>query len=151
MPKILYLVNEDWAFRQHFLPIARMARSIGLDVVVATRVRQSADLITAEGFRVVPLESERRSLGPHEIARSMVRIARIIRAEQADIVHCIALRMVVLGGISARRCGASRLVLAPTGLGHLWIANGPIERLGRPLVRFIVGRWLRRPGTHYVF
>src|SRR3954470_23168851 len=144
MPKILYLVNEDWAFRQHFLPIARMARAIGLEVVVATRVRQSADLITAEGFRVVPLESERRSLGPLEIQRSVARIARIMRAEQADIVHCLALRMGVLGGIAAPPAAARRLVLAPTGLGHLWIANGPIERLGRPLVRFIVGRWLRR-------
>ena len=44
MPKILYVVNEDWAFRQHFLPIARMARSIGLEVVVATRVRQSGSI-----------------------------------------------------------------------------------------------------------
>jgi glycosyltransferase involved in cell wall biosynthesis len=151
MPKLLYLVTEDWFFVSHFLPMARTAKAAGFEVVVATRVRDQAERITAEGFRVVVLENERRSFGPFEAMRGFSRMARIVRRERPDIVHCIALRMVVLGGLAARVGGAKRLVLAPTGLGHVWSNDGPIERIARALARLIVGRWLNGPATRYLF
>ena len=151
MPKLLYLITEDWFFVSHFLPMARAARAAGFEVVVATRVRAHGARIAAEGFRVVSLENERRSFGPFEALRGFFRIVRIVREERPDIVHCIALRMVVLGGLAARMGGARQLVLAPTGLGHLWSDNGLIERFARALSRIVAGRWLRRPGTRYLF
>src|SRR5262249_50448157 len=143
MPKLLYLVTEDWFFVSHFLPMARTARAAGFDVVVATRVRDHARRIEAEGFRVVPLEGERRSLGAFEVLRGFRRIVRIVRSERPDIVHCIALRMVALGGLAARLGGARRLVLAPTGLGTLWSVDSALHRLARGLLRVVIGRWLR--------
>ncbi|HMK81649.1 MAG TPA: glycosyltransferase family 4 protein [Xanthobacteraceae bacterium] len=151
MPKLLYLITEDWFFVSHFLPMARTAQAAGFEVVVATRVRAHAGQIAAAGCRVVALESERRSFGPWEAVRGFLRMARVVRDEQPDIVHCIALRMVVLGGLAARVAGARRLVLAPTGLGHVWSNNGPIERVARALARLIVGRWLNRADTRYLF
>jgi glycosyltransferase involved in cell wall biosynthesis len=151
MPKLLYLVTEDWFFASHFLPMARTARAAGFEVVIATRVRHHAARIEAEGFRVVPLESERRSLGILEALRGFLRVARIVRAERPDLVHCIALRMVAIGGLAARAGGAKRLVLAPTGLGLLWSEESLPNRLARALLRFVVGRLLRGPRTHYLF
>jgi glycosyltransferase involved in cell wall biosynthesis len=151
MPKFLFFHSEDWAFLRHFMPMARAAQRAGFEVAVAVRVRNDAHRLEAAGCRVVPLEAERGSLGPLEILGSIARMARIVKAERPDVVQCIALRTVVLGGVAARLAGAPRLVLAPTGLGHLWIENGPIERLGRPLVRFLIGRALRGPRTRYVF
>jgi glycosyltransferase involved in cell wall biosynthesis len=151
MPKLLFFHSEDWAFCRHFLPMARAAQAAGFDVAVAVRVRNDAERLVAAGCRVIPLEAERRSLGPLEIIRAVLRMIRIVRTERPDVVHCIALRTVVLGGLAARFAGAPRLVLAPTGLGHLWIENGPIERLARPLARFMIGRVLRGPATHYLF
>ena len=151
MPKLLYLVTEDWFFVSHFLPMARTAKAAGFEVVVATRVRDHAARIEAEGCRVVALENERRSFGPFEALRGFFRMVRIVREERPDIVHCIALRMVVLGGLAARFGGARRLVLAPTGLGHVWSNHGPVETVARTLARFIVGRWLKRPDTRYLF
>ena len=151
MPKLLYLVTEDWFFVSHFLPMARTAKAAGFEVVVATRVRDHGARIAAEGFRVVALENERRSFGAFEALRGFFRMVRIVREERPDIVHCIALRMVVLGGLAARFGGAKRLVLAPTGLGHLWSNNGPIERVARALARFVVGHWLKGPDTRYLF
>jgi glycosyltransferase involved in cell wall biosynthesis len=151
MPKLLYLITEDWFFVSHFLPMARAARAAGFEVLVATRLRAHAAQIAAEGIRVVSLESERRSLGVVEILRSVLRMRAIVRTERPDIVHCIALRMVVLGGLAAKLAGAKAVVLAPTGLGHLWIENGPVERLARVLTRFVVGRWLRGARTRYLF
>ena len=86
-----------------------------------------------------------------EALRGFFRIARIVRAERPDIVHCIALRMVAIGGLAARAGGAKRLVLAPTGLGLLWSEDTPVNRAARAVLRFIVGTWLRRKNTHYLF
>ena len=151
MPKLLYLVTEDWFFVSHFLPMARAARAAGFDVVVATRVRDHAARIEAEGCTVVPLEGERRSLGVFEALRGFLRIAAIVRAERPDLVHCIALRMVALGGLAARAGGAKRLVLAPTGLGLLWSEDTALDRVARAALRMIIGRWLRGPQTRYLF
>ena len=151
MPKLLYLVTEDWFFVSHFLPMARAARAAGFEVVVATRVRAHGERIEAEQCRVIPLENERRSFGPLRALPAFLRMVRLVRAERPDVVHCIALRMVVLGGIAARLGGAKRLVLAPTGLGHVWIDDGLRERLARAFARVAIGRWLRREGTRYLF
>jgi glycosyltransferase involved in cell wall biosynthesis len=150
-PKILYVVAEDWFFCQHFLPMARVAREIGCEVVVATRLRARRSDIEAAGCRVVSLESDRGSLSVIELLRSVVRIRDIVRSERPDIVHCIALRMVVIGGSAARLAGAKAMVLALTGLGHVWIENGMLERTARGVARVIIGRLLRRPGSRYLF
>jgi glycosyltransferase involved in cell wall biosynthesis len=151
MPKLLYLVTEDWFFVSHFLPMAREARAAGFEVAVATRVRDQAVRIEAEGCRVVPLEGERRSLGPVEALRGFFRIARIVRMERPDVVHCIALRMVALGGLAAKAGGAKRLVLAPTGLGLLWSEDSFFNRIARAMLRTVIGRWLRGGETRYLF
>jgi glycosyltransferase involved in cell wall biosynthesis len=151
MPKLLYFHSEDWAFCQHFLPMARAAQAAGFEVAVAVRVRDHAERLAAAGCRIIPLEAERRSLSPFEIVGGFARMVGIVRAERPDVVHCIALRPVVLGGLAARLGGVRRLVLAPTGLGHLWIENGPVERLARPLARLLIGRVLRGASTRYLF
>jgi glycosyltransferase involved in cell wall biosynthesis len=151
MPKLLFFHSEDWAFCQHFLPMARAAQAAGFEVAVAVRVRNDAARLAAAGCRVIPLEAERRSLSAFEIVRSFIRMLRIVRQERPDVVHCIALRPVVLGGLAARFAGVRRLVLASTGLGHLWIENGPAVRVARPLARLVIGQVLRGGGTRYLF
>src|SRR5438128_8656743 len=86
-----------------------------------------------------------------EALRGLCRIVQIVRTERPDIVHCIALRMVAIGGLAARAGGAKRLVLAPTGLGLLWSEESVFNRFARSLLRFVIGRVLRGRNTHYLF
>jgi glycosyltransferase involved in cell wall biosynthesis len=151
MPKILYLVTEDWFFVSHFLPMARAARDCGLQVVVATRVRADGERLEGEGFSVIAIESRRGSFSPLRSLRDFLQALKVVRAERADIVHCIALRPVVIGGLAAKLAGTGALVVAPTGLGHLWIEDGIAVRVARAFVRIIVGSWLRGPRTRYLF
>jgi glycosyltransferase involved in cell wall biosynthesis len=151
MPKILYLVTEDWFFVSHFLPMAKVARDCGFEVVVATRVRKEGERLKAEGFSVIPIESKRGSASLLRSLRDFVQSYKIARSERADVVHCIALRPVVIGGVAAKLAGTGALVLAPTGLGHLWIERGVGVRFARKIVGAIVGSWLRGPRTRYLF
>ena len=151
MPKILYLVTEDWFFVSHFLPMAQAARDCGLQVAVATRVRAHGERLKAEGFSVIAIESKRGSFSPLRSLRDFIQALKIVREERADIVHCIALRPVVIGGVAAKLAGTGALVVAPTGLGHLWIERGIAVRVARKIVSAIVGSWLRGPRTRYLF
>lgn len=151
MPKLLFFVTEDWFFVSHFLPMARAAREAGFDVAVAARVREGGARLEAEGLKVIPLDAERGSLGLFEGVRNLARAIKIVRGERPDVVHCIALRSIVVGGAAAKFASDAALVLAPTGLGQLWVEQGPTARFLRTMVRFIVGSWLRGPNTHYLF
>jgi glycosyltransferase involved in cell wall biosynthesis len=151
MRKLVYLITEDWFFVSHFLPMARAARAAGFDVVVATRVRRHGAAIEAAGFRVVAIEAERRSLGPLELVRTVLRLTRLLRAERPAIVHAIALRMIVLGGLAAWLSGTKALVLAPTGLGYLWSENGLAHRVMRAATRLLVGGLRLTRRTRYLF
>lgn len=151
MPKLLYLATEDWFFLSHFLPMARAARECGFDVVVATRTGAATAKLVAEGLEVVPLTTRRGNLGIVRGVRDFVQILKIVRAQRADVVHCISLQCIVVGGIAAKLTGVRALVLAPTGLGHLWLERGMVAGIFRALVRTIVGFWLRGPRTFYLF
>ena len=149
--KLLYLSTEDVAFCQHFLVMARAAVAAKLDVAVATKVRKHGKKISDEGIRPISLETERGSLSPIEAVAGIARMIAIIRREKPDIVHCIGLRMVLLGGTAARIAKARKVILAPTGLGHLWVTDRPTERIVRRLVRFVIGGVLRKSNVHFLF
>jgi glycosyltransferase involved in cell wall biosynthesis len=150
-PKILYLITEDWFFCRHFLPIARAAHRGGFAVVVAARPSAAAHQIRAEGFDLVEWSNDRGSMSPQELIRSIARLVTIVRRERPDVLQCISIRVALLGGIAARIAGVKATVLAPTGLGDLWLRDGSVAALARAATRFTLSRMLRRPGTHYLF
>jgi glycosyltransferase involved in cell wall biosynthesis len=99
---------------------------------------------------VIPLEAERRSLNPMAAGYAAGQLASILRAEKADIVHCIALKPILIGGFAAAMAGVPRRIFALTGLGFLGARSGIAGRLARQTVRILV-RGLATRQTHYLF
>ena len=62
--RLLYVVNEDWAFLLNRLPMARAAQKAGFEVHVATRVNDGARAIEAEGFTLHPIPLQRGGISP---------------------------------------------------------------------------------------
>lgn len=151
MPKLLFVVTEDWFFVSHFMPMARAAQAAGFDVAVATRLRKHGEALAAAGLRAIPVEAERASLDPGNLAQTFFRLVQVIRRERPDVVHCIALKSVVLGGLAARLAATNAIILAPTGLGELWVGEGMRYRLVRAAIRTIVRAGLRARHIRYVF
>jgi glycosyltransferase involved in cell wall biosynthesis len=136
-PKLLFLVTEDWYFCSHRLPAARAARAAGFDVVVATRVRAHGDRICDEGFALRPIGWRRRGDGVLGAAWAISEIAGLYRAEQPDLVHHIALKSVLFGGIALRRAfpapeRAPVAIDSIMGLGSGFSAASFAARLRRP-------------------
>jgi len=148
--KLVFVVTEDWFFASHFLPMARAARELGLEVAVVTRVRSHREAIEATGARVIPLEAERRSINPMAAGYAAGQLAAILKGEKADIVHCIALKSILVGGFAATLAGLDRRVYALTGLGFLGARTDRVGRLAQRAVRLLV-RGLQTPETRYLF
>jgi glycosyltransferase involved in cell wall biosynthesis len=101
-PKLLFLVTEDWYFCSHRLPVARAARDAGFEIVVASRVRAHGRQISEEGFTLRPIAWRRRGDGPLGAVRAISEIARLYRAERPDLLHHVALKPVLFGGLARR-------------------------------------------------
>jgi glycosyltransferase involved in cell wall biosynthesis len=135
-PRLLYLVTEDWYFCSHRLPVARAARDAGFEVVVATRVQRHGERIRAEGFRPCPLPWRRRGDGAAGAVRALAALVALYRREMPDIVHHVALKPVLFGGIALRLAflrGGRRpaAVAAVTGFGSGPLPGTPLARLAR--------------------
>ncbi|MCG7393523.1 glycosyltransferase family 4 protein [Microvirga sp. ACRRW] len=148
--KLVFVVTEDWFFVSHFLPMARAARELGLDVAVVTRVQAHREAIEATGARVIPLQVERRSINPMTAGYAAGQLAAILKGEKADIVHCIALKSILVGGFAATLAGIDRRVYALTGLGFLGARTDSVARLSKRAVRLLV-RGLQTGRTRYLF
>jgi glycosyltransferase involved in cell wall biosynthesis len=136
-PKLLFLVTDDWYFCSHRLPAARAARAAGFDVVVATRVRAHGNRIYEEGFALRPIGWRRLGDGLLGGGRAIFEIAGLYRTERPDLVHHIALKPVLFGGI-ARRLASAGTKNSPVaidsvmGLGSGFSAANFAARLRRP-------------------
>ncbi len=137
-PKLLFLATEDWYFWTDRLPVARAAREAGFAVIVAARVRAHAERIRAEGFALRPLAWRRRGDGLLGAARAVLAIVRLYRAERPDIIHHVALKPMLFGGLARRlafaRGAAAATVDSVMGLGSGFSGTTLARRLGRRLL-----------------
>jgi glycosyltransferase involved in cell wall biosynthesis len=78
------------------------------------------------------------------------QLASILRAEKADMVHCIALKGILVGGVAAAMAGIDRRVYALTGLGFLGARQDLVGRLSQRAVRLLI-RGLSTRATRYLF
>jgi glycosyltransferase involved in cell wall biosynthesis len=149
--KLVFIVTEDWFFASHFLPMVLAAQEMGLEAVVVTRVRDHRAAIERTGARVIPLEAERRSLNPMAAGYAAGRLAAILRAEKPDLVHCIALRAILVGGAAAVLAGVGRRVYALTGLGFFGARDDLVGRGARAALRFLIRGPLENAHTRFLF
>lgn len=148
--KILYLVTEDWYFCSHRLPLAVAARQAGYAVTVVTRVRQHGDAITSAGIKLIPLPWSRGERSPLKVLRALWLIYRILRDEQPDLLHNVALKPVLYGSLVAPFAGVRRVVNALAGLGLLYSSKQSRFRRLRVALQPILRGLLSRPRTRVI-
>jgi glycosyltransferase involved in cell wall biosynthesis len=148
---ILFIVTEDWFFCSHFQPMARAALAAGFEVAVATRVRDHGGVIEALGCRLLPFEADRKSLNPFKVVGALARMRQLIAAEKPDIIHLIALRSIIVGGLAARLAGVSRRVVALTGMGLIGAAETMRARAARAAIRFYIRTVVDGPRARFLF
>jgi len=120
-PKLAYVVTEDWYFYTHRLPFAQAAQKAGFEVVVITRYGSDAKRIEEQGIRVIPLAISRSGMNPLSELLTVSRLASLLRKEQPDVVHLIALKPVLLGNLAAYLARIPRRISTLAGLGTFFV------------------------------
>ena len=133
--KLLFVVNVDWFFISHRLPIALEAIKHGYEVHIATTITDKIDFLESSGLIVHPIHLHRsRSIVIHS---EFLEILSIIRSVSPDIVHLITIKPVLLGGIAARLVDVPAVVSAVSGLGFAFLSNGVVSLLRRIIISIL--------------
>ncbi len=135
MPKLMYVISEDWFFCSHFLERAAAAREAGYDVVVMTRERAHGGTIRAAGIRLLPVKFDRRSVNPVSECLSLLRIYLAYRRERPDVLHHVAAKAILYGSLAACFFPKPAIVNAPVGMGYVFSSRQRLARLLRPCLR----------------
>ncbi len=132
--KLLFVVNVDWFFLSHRLPIALKAQQAGFEVHIATGITEKLNVLESYGLKVHPLVLVRGGLGMLNAVITIFELLRIFKAVQPDVVHLVTIKPVLLGGLVARRLRVPALVSAVSGLGYVFTAKGRLARLRQWMV-----------------
>ena len=130
---LMFVVNVDWFFLSHRLPIALHAQRQGYQVHIATGLTDKLDELQRHGLVVHPLTLDRSSAGLGNAWRTMAQLWKVFRAVRPDVVHLVTIKPVLLGGLVARLVGVPAVVAAVSGLGFVFVAHGATA---------VVRRWL---------
>lgn len=135
--KLLFVVNVDWFFCSHRLPIALGAMRNGYEVHIATTFTNPRyrEILVGHGFFLHDLMIDRSGKDFVSLLRNFLHVYHICSSLKPDLVHLVTIQPVLIGGLAARAAGAKRIVFAISGLGHSFIANSFLSRIRRFLVK----------------
>jgi glycosyltransferase involved in cell wall biosynthesis len=132
--KLLIIVNVDWFFLSHRLPIALAAKEAGYEVHIATGLTQPIETLEQYGFVVHPLNLSRGSQRISEVFSLFSAIRRLIQTLKPDVVHLVTIKPVLIGGVAARLAKVPKVVAAISGLGYVFTAHGLFAGIRRSLI-----------------
>lgn len=132
--RLLMVVNVDWFFLSHRLPIALAAQRAGYEVHVATGITDKLPKLLQHGFIVHPLALSRSQTGLLGNLQAFFSLFAVLRRVRPDVVHLVTIKPVLLGGLAARLVRVPAVVAAVSGLGFVFVATGWMARLRRGLV-----------------
>jgi glycosyltransferase involved in cell wall biosynthesis len=146
--KVVLCITEDWFALSHFKPLIAVLREISHGVVVITRSSGRLGEIEALGARVIDFDFRRSSTNPAREAASAWALARILEAESPDVVHLVAMKPVVLGGLALKLVPPCPVVVHMTGLGLLGFGQGRLLQLYRAAALRMMASMLRKPSAY---
>ncbi|MEE8121781.1 MAG: glycosyltransferase family 4 protein [Anaerolineales bacterium] len=148
-PRLLFVANVSFSFIHNRLVLAQAAQAGGYEVHVATRVwrPEDSERIQQTGIQLHPIEIGRGDSGLLYDLRSVWYLHRLYRRLRPDLVHHVAMKPIVFGGLVARFSGIKSVVQAFTGLGYAFISGTVVSALRRKLVILALRVGCRRAGT----
>lgn len=135
--RLLFVVNVDWFFVSHRLPIALEAMRQGYEVHIATGLTDQRARLESCGLVVHPLALDRSSTGLLSQLRLIGQMHKVFQSVQPDLVHLVTIKPVLLGGLVARWCGVPGVVAAISGLGFVFVDRGAKAALRRTAVAWL--------------
>jgi glycosyltransferase involved in cell wall biosynthesis len=121
---ILFVVNVDWFFVSHRLPIALEALKQGYEVHIATEITDRLRGLEGYGLIVHPIVFNRGKVSLSGEFLTFIRLWKLFKLIKPDVVHLVTIKPILLGGLAARLSRQKSVVAAVSGLGLVFTASG---------------------------
>lgn len=143
--RILIVVNVDWFFLSHRLPIARAAMDRGYEVFVATADTGVRKKIEEYGIHFVEAPFLEKSHSFLSELYMIIKLGRLYKKIEPDLVHHVTIRPVLYGSIASRLYRVPAVVNALSGLGYVFTNQGIKNRALRAVVSRLLKIGLSHP------
>ena len=148
--KILFVVNVDWFFLSHRLPIAIAAKAEGYEVHIACQLTEKGSGIHNYGFHIHELPIGRSSASLSQELKTLLAIRKLVKSIKPDVIHSVTIKPVLYTGLVTRFSNVAR-VASISGLGFIFIAEGFKAAIVRWIIGFVYKLALRRLRTKVIF
>ena len=117
MGKLFIIVNVDWFFLSHRLPVARAAQKAGWDVTIVTADTGKLKDIKAKGLKAINLPMSRSGMNIKEELGTLSFLYKLYKKERPDVVHHVGMKTILWGTLAAKFASVLGVVNAVSGLG----------------------------------
>lgn len=149
--RLLFVVNVDWFFLSHRLPLALAAKNAGYEVHVAVGITDRLQELQSHGLIVHKLVLQRGCARLWAEFKTLIDLVRIFQQLKPDLVHLVTIKPVLYGGIAAKWTRVPAVVAAISGLGHVFVARGVKAVLRRWVIGLVYRRALSHKGLTVIF
>lgn len=118
--KLFIVVNQDWFFLSHRLPIGVTAKDVGYDVTIVSEDTGVSDKIREAGLNTINLPINKAGTNIKDEIKTFFFLYKLFRREKPDIAHLVGLKTMLWGSLACRLAGVKAMVSAVCGLGVLF-------------------------------
>lgn len=118
--KLFIVVNQDFFFLSHRLPIGMAAKDAGYDVTIVSEDTGVSDKIREAGLNTINLPINKAGTNIKDEIKTFFFLYKLFRREKPGIVHLVGLKTMLWGSLACRLAGVKAMVSAVCGLGVLF-------------------------------
>ncbi len=119
--KIFIIVNIDWFFLSHRLPIALAAQKKGYDVTIVAIDSGMSNIIIEKGLKFIAIPMSRSGVNFYEELKTLAFFIQLYKKNKPDIIHHVAVKPVIYGSLAARVVHIPLVINALSGMGHAFV------------------------------
>lgn len=150
MKKIIFVVNVDWFFISHRLPLAEEAMKRSLEVILIAKNTGRFAELQEIGIKCIDLSIERGFNKPFREIINFIKLCFLYSKLKPDIIHQITLKQSIYGTLAASIFSPnSKLINAITGLGYAFIDDN--RSVNKKLINLLMKVAFSRKRAGFIF
>ncbi|MFZ0487369.1 MAG: glycosyltransferase family 4 protein [Arenicellales bacterium] len=127
--KVVMVHNTMHYLKLHYLELILNMVERGWSVTCVAPVDAAVSELERIGAGCVDLTLSRKGMNPLREVASVVKLYSILKRERPDMVLNFSIKPAIYGSIAARLAGIQRVCSMITGLGYVFLGQGPARRL----------------------
>ena len=135
--KLFIIVNQDWFFLSHRLPIGVAAMKAGYDVSVVCEDTGVSGKIAEAGLKPINLPINKAGTNLKDEMKTFIFLCGLLMKEKPNIVHLVGLKIILWGSLACRLAGIKSMISAVCGLGLLFDEQHHESRISKTILKVL--------------